>query len=267
MGIRNSNPFFTALVATVAILTIIGLIAIQNTSTKKSQATRHPSLFDVASIVSTTTDPKVESTTKPAKSVATKVTPQQSFEDSVGVAPTTSAADPNSDQPSAEDESSPAPVATEMPLDPDDDLKSSATRLNMIDQVSNFADDLFTAPGQGESWSLNQQDMDQQDYRSKDGSAAITKWYGSENGDASSGVRAEEAQLENGQLVDRWYNENGSVQQVMHQYDKANSYSVYYYDNGNIEATRAIVNGAEIFIKYDRDGRQIQKTYTPASSD
>jgi antitoxin component YwqK of YwqJK toxin-antitoxin module len=148
---------------------------------------------------------------------------------------------------------------------PDGDLKSSQTRLNAIDDISAAADELFAPTGADPSWSVNQQGMDQIDYQSPDGNTAITKWFSSGE-DGSSAVQAEEAQLPNGELIDRWYNDNGGAQQVMHQYDKNNSYSVYYYDTGEIEATRVIKDGNEIFTKYDRDGRQIQRTYTPASA-
>jgi hypothetical protein len=143
----------------------------------------------------------------------------------------------------------------------DADLRNSQARLNAIDNITQEADSLFNAPTGARdfgAWSVNQQDMDQQDYQTRDG--AITKWFGDDGT-----PRAEEAHLNNGEVVDRWYHDDGSVEQVMHQYDKGNSYSVYYYPDGRVEATRVTHDGNEIFTKYDHDGREIQRTLTPAS--
>lgn len=140
------------------------------------------------------------------------------------------------------------------------DLKDSARRLDTIDAVSAFADQLFNAePTFEPSQTVNQQGLDQQDYRLDDGTA-ITTWSGQDDGSGSGPLRAQEAQLPNGEVVDRWFHDNGAVQQVMHTYDANHSISVYYYENGQTEAMRIIQNGREIFMRYDRDGRLIEKT-------
>ena len=250
----------TVIFGVAVFLTVDGLFALQMASSKKlALPSARPSLFDVASMVTTpATTPQEPAATKKADPTKSSVPPTN------GVPPRASAG--ASTEVASDTQTSSPTDATQMPLNPDDDLKSSANRLNMIDQVSNDADQLFSVAGQDESWSVNQQSMDQQDYRSADGTAEITKWFGTDDGSSSNVIQAEEAHLENGELIDRWYNENGTVQQVMHQYNKDNSYSVYRYDTGEIEATRTIVNGNEIFIRFDREGRQIQKTYTPAPS-
>jgi hypothetical protein len=144
------------------------------------------------------------------------------------------------------------------------DLRSSQARLDAIDSISQNADRLFATQALPEdfgSWSTNPQGLDQRDYQTPDG--AITAWSAQDESGGNR-VRAQEAQLNNGELVDRWFNDQGQVEQVMHQYNRDNSYSVYYYPTGEVQATRVVRNGAEIFTKYDRDGRQAERTQTPA---
>jgi hypothetical protein len=232
------------------------LIATQRASSGED---RRPPLFETASMPSPKIAANVSSATRQSDS-SRSPTPKATS------AKTASRSDlPPSSASAATATPEPATDAA-TPIEqtnPDGDLRSSQARLNAIDRISNFANDLFTAPpaaGEIDSWSVNQQDMDQQDYRSND--ADITKWFGD-----GGTLRAEEAQLDDGEVVDRWYNDDGSVEQVMHQYDKNNSYSVYRYPSGEIEATRIVRDGNEIFTRYDRDGRQIQRTYTPATND
>ncbi len=151
----------------------------------------------------------------------------------------------------------PAPAPRDT-TDANGDLRDSQERLSAIDNLELKADRLFDLPelpdGFGQ-WSVNPQNMDQLDYQTPEGS--ITAWY-SPDGVA----RAQEAQLANGQLVDRWYNTDGQVEQIMHQIDPQNSYSVYYYASGEVEATRIVRGGTEIFTRYSRDGRQLERTQT-----
>lgn len=144
---------------------------------------------------------------------------------------------------------------------PDGDLKNSQLRLNAIEELARGADDLFSTPAvEDSSWTVNQQGLDQQDYRTAN--ADVTAWLGQdESGNGI--VRAQEAVMTDGTVVDRWFNDSGGIEQVMRQYDQKNSYSAYYYPSGEIEATRVVKDGAEIFIRYDRDGREIQRSYTP----
>ena len=138
-------------------------------------------------------------------------------------------------------------------------LRDSISRMNAIDSLSNYSDSLFQTSGRPESWSVNQENLDQIDYRSGDGSTEITKWFG-DGESATAHLRAEEAQLANGEKIDRWYHPNGTVKQIERRYPDGRSISVYYYDNGSVEATRSARGEHEIFTKYDRDGRQIQRT-------
>ena len=161
-------------------------------------------------------------------------------------------------------ENLPAPLDSEVR-----DIKDSARRLAAIDRINQDADTYFNLPGSPGAWSVNQQDQNQVDYQV--GTAAVTKWYGEASSENGSGVpgasgapegqlRAEEVQLAGGQVIDRWYHSNGAVQQVMHRYNEDRSYSVYYYDSGEVEATRNVQGSKEIFTKFDRSGRVIQKT-------
>jgi hypothetical protein len=138
-------------------------------------------------------------------------------------------------------------------------LRDSSSRLDAIDALSNFSDLLFRTPGGPESWSINQQDLDQVDYRSVDGATQFTKWHGGAGNNSGGGrPRAEEAQLANGDVIDRWFHPNGQVRLIEGKYADGRSVSVYYYENGAVEATRSSRGDREIFRKYDRDGREIQ---------
>lgn len=150
-------------------------------------------------------------------------------------------------------------VATHVQTTQFGDLKDSARRVDTIESVTNFADQLFSTPGTDSFWTTNEQGMDQQDYHLIDGTA-VTAWF-SQDERGTGMVRAQEAQLPNGEVIDRWFHDNGAVQQIQHQYDESNSVAVYYYENGtDVEAMRIIQSGREIFTRYDRAGRLIEKT-------
>jgi hypothetical protein len=138
-------------------------------------------------------------------------------------------------------------------------LRDSTSRLKAINSLLNFSDLLFQTPGGAVSWSINQQDLDQADYISADGATEFTKWHGGgENNSGLGRLLAEEAQLSNGDVIDRWYHPNGQVRVIERRYADGRSVSVYYYENGAVEATGSARGDREIFKKYDRDGREIQ---------
>lgn len=244
------------LVITVVLVVVAALVATQRASTHRVSTFTTASM-DVGAPVAPrpTATPAPQAPSAPAQQ-------QQALVSNVAVqltpAPIEGLAPSAGNEPAPQNFGPPSPPTAIDFTDASGDLRNSQERLNAIDSISQEADTLFAPVGDAGSWSVNQQDMDQQDYQTSSG--AITKWF-SEDGVS----RAEEAQLNNGELVDRWYHDDGSVEQVMHQYDKRNSYSVYYYANGKVEATRVIRDGNEVFTKYDPDGREIQRTYTPAS--
>jgi hypothetical protein len=253
MGSRKVLFFITVL----AFGTVMALIEAQRAST------RHVPLTDPASIgAPIAPPPSVRAGSTSAHSPASTATPPPPASPLIATAPQTK---PPQETPAAASDLVPAPSTPSAPIDTtntEDDLRSSQDRLNAIEDLAQNTDRLFSTEAVAEgSWSVNPQNMDQLDYQTPDGN--ITAWFSQdENGNAV--IRAQEAQLANGELVDRWFGENGNVEQIMHQYDRGNSYSVYYYATGEIEATRVVRDGNEIFTRYDRDGRQIQRTYTPA---
>lgn len=252
MGSRKVLFFITVL----AFGTIVALIETQRAST------RHVPLTDPASIgAPVAPPPSVRAGSTSAQAPASTATPPPPASPLFATAPQTK---PSADAPPTSD-LVPVPTTPSAPVDTtntEDDLRSSQDRLNAIEDLTQNTDRLFATDAIADgSWSVNPQNMDQLDYQTPDGN--ITAWFSQdENGNAV--VRAQEAQLANGELVDRWFGENGNVEQIMHQYDRGHSYSVYYYATGEVEATRVVRDGNEIFTRYDRDGRQIQRTYTPA---
>lgn len=250
-------------IGVVAMIVIAGLFALNRSST----TSKRPNLYNTAAVEGAPVIPPAAATSSPTNSASTTASPQKPA-GKPGVPPASIALNPPKDALDESNFTNPIVGDTTVELTPQGDLRDSPDRLRMMENTASAADDIFAAPPAEEGdWTVNQQGLDQQDYTSADGNADITKWYADGDGGGGQSVQAEEAQLANGEVVDRWYNDNGTVQQVSHQYDANNSYSVYYYDNGQPEAERVIKNGNEIFTKYDRDGHQIQRAYTPAQPD